>query len=278
MAFVVSGKDLKDIKNHFAFGKNWAAYAVLIEEPQLEAATKGLLKLIPRNDFNKRSFLDIGCGSGLHALAAAQLGVSRILAVDIDPDSIAATRALLSDKDITIPWRAESKSVFELDETLHGTFDIVYSWGVLHHTGSMWEGLSKAASLVAPYGLLAIALYRKTYMDPFWKLEKRLYAHAPKTIQDFVKAGYVSAFRLGKLATGGSFQDYVTNYKASRGMDFYHDVHDWLGGYPYETAHAPEVEAKLASLGFKAERVFAHPISIGIFGSRCDEYVYRLVG
>jgi hypothetical protein len=59
-------------------------------------------------------------------------------------------------------------------------------------------------------------------------------------------------------------------------MDFYHDVHDWLGGYPYESALAPEVDDKLTGLGFKAERVFARPISIGIFCSGCDEYVYRL--
>lgn len=140
----------------------------------------------------------------------------------------------------------------------------------------MWEAIIKAASMVAPNGLLAIALYRKTHMDPFWKLEKRLYAHSPQIVQSVVRAVYIAAFRLGKLATGGNFREYVANYRSSRGMDFYHDVHDWLGGYPYETALAPEVASKLAGLGFKAERVFARPISSGIFGSGCDEYVYRL--
>jgi 2-polyprenyl-6-hydroxyphenyl methylase/3-demethylubiquinone-9 3-methyltransferase len=59
-------------------------------------------------------------------------------------------------------------------------------------------------------------------------------------------------------------------------MDFSHDVHDWLGGYPYETALAAEVERKMTALGFKAERVFARPMSFGLLGSGCDEYVYRL--
>jgi hypothetical protein len=149
------------------------------------------------------------------------------------------------------------------------------AWGVLHHTGNMWEALGKAASMVAPNGLLAIALYRKTHMDLFWKLEKRVYAHAPKIIQNVMRAVYIAALRLRNIATGGSFREYVANYKSSRGMDFYHDVHDWLGGYPYETALAPEVETRLASLGFTAERVFAHPMSVGLFGSGCDEYVYR---
>jgi len=166
-------------------------------------------------------------------------------------------------------------SVFDLDATRQGTFDIVYSWGVLHHTGNMWEAVAKAASMVASNGLLAIALYRKTRMDPFWKIEKRLYAHAPKTYQALVRACYIATFRLAKLVKGSSFREHVANYKSSRGMDFYHDVHDWLGGYPYETTLAPEVDARLANLGFKAERVFARSINSGILGSGCDEYVYR---
>jgi 2-polyprenyl-3-methyl-5-hydroxy-6-metoxy-1,4-benzoquinol methylase len=272
---IVSVDNLKNVEAHFAFGKNWAAYAALIDEPQIEEATKGLLKLVPADEFKGRSFLDIGCGSGLHALAATKLGVSRIMAVDIDPDSVATSNAVLTSNNVKTPWQTEIMSVFDLDPKRQGTFDIVYSWGVLHHTGNMWEALDKAASMVAPNGLLAIALYRKTHMDLFWKLEKRVYAHAPKIVQNVIRAAYIAAFQLGKIATGGSFREYVTNYKSTRGMDFYHDVHDWLGGYPYETTLAPEVETRLASLGFKAERVFARPISVGIFGSGCDEYVYR---
>jgi len=272
----VSAESRKDIETHFAFGKNWASYAALIGEPQIEEAKIGLLKLIPAEEFKGHSFLDIGCGSGLHALAAARLGVSRIVALDIDPDSVATSTSVLSRHNIKTPWRTEIISIFDIDAAREGPFDIVYSWGVLHHTGDMWGAVSKAASMVAPNGLLAIALYRKTHTDTFWKLEKRLYARAPKIIQDLVRAGYIAAFHLAKLITGRSFRKYVANYRSERGMDFYHDVHDWLGGYPYESALAPEVDDKLTGLGFKAERVFARPISIGIFCSGCDEYVYRL--
>ena len=174
----------------------------------------------------------------------------------------------------TILWQTEIMSVFDLDPERQGTFDIVYSWGVSHQWATCGS-VGKAASMVAPNGLFAIALYRKTHMDLFWKLEKRVYAHAPEIVQNVIRAAYIAAVHLRKIATGGSFREYVTNYKSSRGMDFYHDVHDWLGGYPYETTLAPEVETRLASLGFKAERVFARPMSVGIFGSGCDEYVYR---
>ena len=269
-------ENLKQAESHFAFGKNWASYAELIEERHIEEAKKGLLKLIPAKEFKGRSFLDIGCGSGLHALAAARLGISRLLAVDLDADSVRTTDALLSRMKLSMAWKAQVISVFDLDPAQQGAFDIVYSWGVLHHTGSMWEALEKAAAMVAPNGLLAIALYRKTRLDPFWKIEKRLYAKASPMIQSLMRRGYITAFQLARLVRGGSeFRDYIANYNSTRGMDFYHDVHDWLGGYPYESALAPEVEAKLAGLGFKSERAFARPRTSGILGSGCDEYVYR---
>jgi 2-polyprenyl-6-hydroxyphenyl methylase/3-demethylubiquinone-9 3-methyltransferase len=265
-------KNLKTADSHFAFGKNWASYATLIGDPQIEEAIKGLLKLIPAEDFQQRSFLDIGCGSGLHALAASRLGVARITAVDIDADSVATARHVLTGRNLATPWHTEQISVFNLDPGQLGTFDIVYSWGVLHHTGSMWEAVAKAAAMVAPNGLLAIAIYRKTRMDAFWKIEKRLYAHAPGLIQALVRTIYVALYRLAK---GGAFRDFVKHYRSSRGMDFYHDVHDWLGGYPYETALAPEIDTYLGRLGFRAERIFARPLTNGILGSGCDEYVYR---
>lgn len=269
---------LKEASAHFAFGENWASYAALIDEPQIKASKESLLKMISAENFKGRSFLDIGCGSGLHALAAAELGASRIMMVDIDPNSVATSRAVLTGRSVSTPWRAEVISVFDLAAERQGTFDIVYSWGVLHHTGDMWEAIGKAASMVAPRGLLAIALYRSTHTDAFWKFEKRLYAHAPRIFQKIVSAVYTAAFRVALMAKGVSYREYLTNYKSVRGMNHSHDVHDWLGGYPYETALAPEVEARLVALGFKAERVFARPKSFGFFGSGCDEYVYRRVG
>ena len=123
-------RNLKNLETHFAFGKNWASYSALIDEPQIEEAKKGLLKLIPAEEFKGRSFLDIGCGAALHALAAALLGVSRILAIDIDHDCVATSRAVLSNKNVAVPWRADTLTIFNLDPAREGTFDIVYSWGV----------------------------------------------------------------------------------------------------------------------------------------------------
>ncbi len=273
----MSKEVLKNLDSHFAFGENWASYSKLIGEPQIEHAKEGLLKLISAEDFKGRSFLDIGCGSGLHALAASRLGVSRIVGVDIDPNSTATARKILAERNPSAPWQIENISVFDLTPEHFDTFDIVYSWGVLHHTGDLWQAVSKAAALVAPNGLLVVAFYRETYLDPFWKLEKRFYTNASPSIQNFIKSSYINALRVARAATQQEpFADYIARYSSRRGMDFEHDVHDWLGGYPYEAALAPEVDRRLVALGFKAERVFARPKSSGIFGSGCDEYVYRL--
>jgi SAM-dependent methyltransferase len=267
--------DLKRVETHFEFGKNWSSYAELIGQPQIDEAKKGLLKLLTADELRGHSFLDIGCGSGLHALAAAQLGVARIQAFDIDPDSVATTKAVLTRHAVSVPWQAEQVSVFDLDPDRHGRFDVVYSWGVLHHTGDMNAAIEKAASLVAPDGHLALALYRRTRADAFWVREKRWYASASPGQQSAARGVYRGFMRLMYRLRGNDFNAYVANYKSSRGMDFDHDVHDWLGGYPYESILASELGPRLEALGFTPVRVFAGELTRGLLGSGCDEYVYR---
>ena len=267
--------DLKNVESHFEFGRNWASYAKLIGDPEIAEATKGLLKLLQPTDLAGRTFLDIGCGSGLHALAASRLGVARIMAVDIDPVSVETTKAVLSSRDLSVPWRAEQISVFDLDPARLGTFDVVYSWGVLHHTGHLQQAIERAAAMVAPGGLLALALYRRTRADWFWVREKKWYASASPRTQKSAQACYRAIHRLGCAVTGRDYRAIVASYRSARGMDYRHDVHDWMGGYPYESVLAPELAAQLEVLRFSPVRVFARAMTSGVLGSGCDEYVYK---
>src|ERR1700722_17984157 len=86
--------NLLDQSSHFAFGKNWASYANLVTETQVEEATRALQHLVG-SDLKGKRVLDIGCGSGLHALAALRLGATEVISVDIDPDSVATARKML---------------------------------------------------------------------------------------------------------------------------------------------------------------------------------------
>jgi 2-polyprenyl-6-hydroxyphenyl methylase/3-demethylubiquinone-9 3-methyltransferase len=266
---------LLDQSSHFAFGKNWASYAQLVTEARVQAAIDSLRKLAG-GDLEGKSFLDIGCGSGLHALAASRLGARDIVAIDIDGDSVATARQLLQTNAPGQCWCARQASVFDLEKNPPGVFDVVYSWGVLHHTGAMYRALRAAAALVAPGGQFIFALYRWTPLCWLWKIEKRCYAAATPTAQARARSAYVALFRVAfALRRRGSFSQYLADYRQRRGMDFHHDVHDWLGGWPYESISPAQTERFMASCGFQQVRAFtAAGINLGLVSSGCDEYVY----
>ena len=267
---------LLDQRSHFAFGKNWASYAQLVTETRVQAAVDSLRKLAG-GDLHGKSFLDIGCGSGLHALAALRLGASEVLAIDIDGDSVATALQLLQTNAPKQCWSARQASVFDLEKHPPGAFDVVYSWGVLHHTGAMYRALRAAAALVAPGGRFIFALYRWTPLCWLWKIEKQWYAAASPTAQARARSAYVALFsKAFALRRRGSFSSYLADYRQRRGMDFHHDVHDWLGGWPYESISAAQTARFMTGLGFEQVHAFtAAGVRLGLFGSGCDEYVYK---
>lgn len=257
--------------SRFAFGKNWQSFLSTITNESVATAEAGLSKLFPDRELSGASFLDIGCGSGLSMLAARRLGARGVTGFDFDADSVAAASRLLGRE-----ARVFQKSILDATPAELGTFDIVHSWGVLHHTGAMWNALDRAAALVAPEGLLAIALYRRTPLCGAWTIEKGIYARASKPLQATMRGVYKTAFLLGLCATGRNPVSYVRNYRSARGMDWHHDVHDWLGGFPYESAAPAEIRSRLKMLGFDIVRSFESEVRArGIFGSHCDEFVAR---
>jgi 2-polyprenyl-3-methyl-5-hydroxy-6-metoxy-1,4-benzoquinol methylase len=259
----------------FAFGDNWASYASLVDEERLVEAERGLVRLLGPDGLRGRTMLDIGCGSGLHAAAAGRLGAARIVALDLDPRSVETTRAVLTCHAPLVAAEVRQADVFDLKPGTAGRFDVVYSWGVLHHTGAMDEAIERAAAMVAPGGRFAFALYRRTRLCGLWRREKRWYAAARPSAQAMARRIYVGLLRARFAVTGGDFATYVAKYKSARGMDFLHDVHDWMGGYPYESITPAEVDHALRKLGFEHVLSFTQPTSLGLFGSGCDEYVYR---
>lgn len=269
--------------SHFAFGKNWADYAEKIGETEIKEAVDGLSRMIGEERLNGKRFLDIGCGSGVHSLAALLLGAAEVVALDIDPDSVSTTRAVLDRHFPSGNFKVEQRSVFDLEPTEIGRFEVVYSWGVLHHTGDLYHAVRSAASLVDDSGIFVFSLYRKTWMCWLWKVEKRWYAHTSPKLQSRARSVYLLAYRTGLLLTGRKFDNFVQNYHRNRGMDFYHDVHDWMGGWPYESISPEEVRALMRELDFSEVRSFISGGRLlwrdsGIFGSGCDEYVYQLEG
>jgi predicted RNA methylase len=219
-----------------------------------------------------KPFLDIGCGSGLSMVAALRLGASEARGVDVDQDSVSTAQRTLELFAGGKPFSVKRKSVFDLDPQQDGRFPIVYSWGVLHHTGDMWKAIDKAASVTAPNGLFAFALYRSTPMCPAWKLEKRFYASAPQAVQGVMRGAYKGALLARITASGQRPIAYIDGY-SSRGMSWSHDVHDWLGGHPYESTGPDEVIAFLLQRGLDCKMIGTDAASAGVFGAGCNEYV-----
>jgi len=268
-------RDERGLASHFAFGENWSRYARVVNDDHLEAATTELVRLLGRSDLWGLRFLDIGCGSGLHAVAAARLGAT-VTAVDLDPASVRTTSHLAERFGVASRVSTEVASVFELDPA-DGGYDIVYSWGVLHHTGDMWEAVRRASAMVRLDGTgeLVLALYRRTRFCRFWKVEKRLYSKSPRPVQALVRAAFTVLTDLRRAASGLTPRQYRRQYRKSRGMAVKFDIHDWLGGYPYESVAPRELRSFLAAHGFLELTSFVHSnekIPWQPFGSGCDEY------
>jgi 2-polyprenyl-3-methyl-5-hydroxy-6-metoxy-1,4-benzoquinol methylase len=270
---IYMNEHLLALESHFSFGENWEQYAQKIDETRIQEAEKSLIRLIGPNAIQGRTFLDLGCGSGLFSLAALRLGCKRLLAIDLDPACVRITHELLQAYPERSLWECRQQSVFELRPESVGTFDVVYSWGVLHHTGAMREAIATASTLVSPGGLLAIAVYGKTFFCRFWRIEKRIYSRASQQAQRYIRAAYMAAFRLRLAMRGESIHSHRENYYQQRGMDMDHDAHDWLGGYPYESIAPREVISYLNALGFTSVRSFVYPC-IGLLGNGCDEYCF----
>jgi 2-polyprenyl-6-hydroxyphenyl methylase/3-demethylubiquinone-9 3-methyltransferase len=265
--------DLTKRETHFEFGANWAEFAKSLSSDKIQEAIAGLKVLAP--DLAGKSFLDIGCGSGLSSLAALKLGASKVVAIDLDENSVATTEKVLTKFAPDADWTVEQKSILDVSPTDVGKYDVVHSWGVLHHTGAMWKAIDRAADLVADSGELIIAIYVKTPLCGAWKAEKAFYSKSSKPIQKAISAVYQLAFAAGLLATGRNPRTYINNYKTLRGMDWSTDIHDWLGGYPYESASSKEIVSHLGQRGFtlKLERNTGTSM-MGLLGTGCGEYVF----
>lgn len=264
--------DLTAQDSHFAFGENWRDFATTITDERVAWSDQDLARLLSRDDLTGKRVLDIGSGSGLPALSMIRAGAAHVTCVDIDPNSVTATEQTLGRHVPPERWAARVDSVFDLPDA---QFDVVHSWGVLHHTGDMWRAIDKAASLVKPGGLLAIAIYCKTPLCGFWTVEKRIYRNLPRPVQAAICALMLGVRAAGKLARFKSPMSLFTG-TTGRGMTAWHDQHDWMGGYPYESATPAEIYDYLSAKGFTRQRenLFAGSRS-GLFGSACDEYTFR---
>lgn len=260
----------------FEFGKNWEKFLGRGDiQEQVKEAEKSLQDWLDVQDLQSKSFLDIGSGSGLFSLAAKNMG-AKVYSFDYDKDSVSCTQ-YLKDKfyQNDTQWQVERGDVLDREYlSKFDKFDIVYSWGVLHHTGNMYQALENAGDLVADGGILFIAIYNdQGRASKMWKGIKRAYSSSPKVLRGFI---LVPCFlRLWGPTTikdffrGRPFSTWRT-YIKQRGMSPYRDVVDWVGGYPFEVAKPEEIFDFFHKKGYTLKKMYTAG-----GGHGCNQYVFR---
>jgi ubiquinone/menaquinone biosynthesis C-methylase UbiE len=250
----------------FDFGSNWQEFSrQRIDVDRTMIACESLRSLSGKKTLAGMSFLDVGCGSGLFSIAAHQLGATRVVGIDLNPRCIEISK---ENRDRLAPRSMIEFCIASALETAtlehFGVFDLVYAWGSLHHTGSMWTAIRNVARCVAPGGMLIVAIYNKHITSPSWKFIKWFYNQVPRLVQRLMIVFFAGIIWIAKFL--------VTRrnpLKKERGMDFWFDVIDWVGGYPYQYATYREVESFVTNQGFEMRRYISATVPTG-----CNQFVF----
>jgi 2-polyprenyl-6-hydroxyphenyl methylase/3-demethylubiquinone-9 3-methyltransferase len=233
-------------ENGFSFGKNWKRYLSHVSSEKIASAKISLERFAGSVNISNKSFLDVGCGSGIFSYAAYELGANRIVSFDIDPWSVACCKTMRAKAGDPQNWTVLRGSV--LDEGFVQRieeFDLVYAWGSLHHTGSMWQAIERTAKKVKKDGILYLSIYNKVggpFGSGVWLRIKKTY----NSTNPIGKVGMESVFLYLYLLR--NYPELIFRKGLARGMDLLTGVTDWVGGYPYEFATADEI------VGFMSRR------------------------
>lgn len=268
----------------FAFGSNWKHYLSSLQDANIDEAIRDLQRAIDEADLSSKTFLDAGSGSGLHSLAAYRLH-ARVTSFDQDHESIACAEYLRTRYAAASErWIIETGSLLNraFCENL-GQFDIVYCWGVAHHTGDMWKALDHVFGFVAPRGKVIVAIYNdQGFRSRIWRSIKQMHHRSPRPlktliviavglqlfVQRLVMTSLASCLRLLRCDQPWlPFQNWL-NESRGRGMRWWTDLVDWVGGWPFEVAKPDEVFDFAKSRGFQLERLTTTP------GHGCNEFLF----
>ena len=269
-------KDIEAAEARFEFGKNWLEFIKAnLNQEKIEVSKKHILDFMEAENLHGLNILDIGCGSGLHSIAMLEAGALSVHGFDYDQNSVEATKYIQSQVKEMSNWTVEQGSILDVAFMKRlPQYDLVYSWGVLHHTGKVWEAIKNAAAKVKDGGTFYIALYAAdVQVNPtpeFWLNVKQKYISAGALQKKYMELWYVWRFQLHKNPLLlPLFLKRMVEHKKKRGMNIFTDIRDWLGGWPMEFVFDADVIEFCKKLDFDLIKIKT--------GEACSEYLFKKV-
>jgi 2-polyprenyl-6-hydroxyphenyl methylase/3-demethylubiquinone-9 3-methyltransferase len=137
----------------------------------------------------------------------------------------------------------------------------------------MWAAIDAACASVAQNGLLSISIYNdQGAVSAFWTCIKRIYNRSPRWFQFLLVLGYLIPamlwFAIRGLVRLRNPREWFPLVN-ERGMHYYYDVVDWMGGYPFEVSTPEAIVDYVTRQGFTTLKVNRRS------GSGCNEFVFR---
>ena len=251
-----------DKKQRFKFGENWKYFLTKLNDERIQVAETWLGEMLNTDDLSGRSFLDVGSGSGIVSLAARNMGAS-VTSFDFDTSAVWCTSELKRRYyEADDGWFVSQGSILDKEFLASlGLHDVVYSWGVLHHTGRMWAAIDNSTNLVKKGGLYYIAIYNdQGAWSHAWWLVKWFYHKLPRFLRKPYAYTLGFAFHFLSLVQktfqgkGRAKLRGIFKYEQMRGMDLLTDLVDWYGGFPYEFAKYDTLVEYIENKGFQLVR------------------------
>lgn len=189
--------------------------------PKIEKQIEFLNKLIGRDNIENKIVLDAGCGTGIAAISFKKLGANKVIGIDISKKSLLTAKKLAEEAGVKLKFITGDL----LNLPLKGNFDIIHSFGALHHTGDTKGAFANLINLLGENGQFYLALYWRTRLTFLHQFIRKILRLLPESAWEPISK-FITKFMVGKK-------------KTQRGFDGYGEALDWLC-VPHRDHYRPE--------------------------------------